>query len=123
MRLGRLSATCLIAFVFATTARGQPPVACDPQQRAGYPLLLSPLACPSDTGAYVGYLVGGGAVRYHKGDPPYPADGTWGWDYAGRWFPRRVMLLWWHGRRYQGGVGSYRTDGPHLLHWLGGADH
>ena len=30
--------------------------------------------------------------------------------------PRRVWLDWTHGRRYQGGSGSYRTDGPALHH-------
>jgi hypothetical protein len=117
------AASCVIGLFLAAVAHAQPPVGCDPQQRAGYPLVVSPWARPSDTGAYVGYLVGGGAARCHKAEPAHPGDGTWGWDYAGRWLPRRVMLLWWHGRHYQGGIGSYRTDGPHVLHPLTGADH
>ena len=117
-----LSATCLVALFGATAAHAQPPV-CDPQQRAGNPLLIAPWARPSDAGGHVGYQVGGGALWYHRADPPHPDDGTWGWDYSGHWFPRRVILMWWHGRRYQGGIGSYRTYGPYLLHPLSGADH
>src|SRR5438046_2744401 len=71
--------------------------------RAGYPLVVSPWARPSDTGRYIGYTVGGGALSYRKGEPPLPDDGTWGWDYQGGFFRRRVILNWWHGRRYQGG--------------------
>ena len=67
------------------------------------------------TRAYDGYYVGGGAV--HHGDGPrFPTDGTWGWDYFGRHFDRRVDLGWWHGRRYQAGGGKYTTDGPKLFH-------
>src|SRR5687768_16561419 len=51
-------------------------------------------AQPSDTGHYVGYWVGGGCLR--KGDPPTPDEGTWGWDYGGCLFPKRVYLLWCH---------------------------
>jgi hypothetical protein len=73
-------------------------------------------AIPSDTGAYVLYRVGGGCPRPLAADPPSPIDGTWGWDYAGRWFHRNVILGWWHGRRQQGGTGAYATDGPGLNH-------
>ena len=38
-------------------------------------------------------------------------ESTWGWDYPGRCIYSKIDLLWHHGR-YQGGVGSYRTDGP-----------
>jgi hypothetical protein len=61
----------------------------------------------SDTGSYIGYYVGGGAAC--PGEPRFVNEGTWGWDYQGWLFPRRVMLDWWHGRRYQGGSGHYRT--------------
>lgn len=82
-------------------------------------------AVPSDTGHYIGYWVGGGALSRKRGDGPSLEEGTWGWDYRGWLIPRRINLLWWHGRRYQGGIGSYRTDGPHLpdLPHSGGHGH
>jgi hypothetical protein len=81
----------------------------DGQRRAGYSQAVSCLAVPTDTGHYVGYRVGGGVPCL--GGPPCADDGTWGWDYSGWLFPRHVMLRWTHGRRYQGGVGAYRTTG------------
>lgn len=40
-------------------------------------------------------------------------QGTWGWDETGGLhLRRRVILGWSQGRRYQGGTGAYRTDGP-----------
>jgi hypothetical protein len=77
-----------------------------PQSIAGY-------AQPSNTPRYIGYYVGGGAA--FKGEPRFVDEGTWGWDYSGGLFHRRVWLSWWHGQRTQGGTGSYRTDGPRLL--------
>jgi hypothetical protein len=65
-----------------------------------------PPACyarPSDTGSPC------------RGDAPAPDEGVWGWDYSGACFWPRIALLWNHGRRYQGGPGAYRTDGPRLL--------
>jgi hypothetical protein len=76
-------------------------------KRAGNPTAVAWYAVPSDTGSYVGYYVGGGAPC--RGEPRTPDEGTWGWDYQGWFLPRRVMLDWWHGRRYQGGIGHYRT--------------
>lgn len=81
-------------------------------ERAGYPHWISAHAQPTNTPAYVGYYVGGGAA--HGGGPRAWEEGTWGWDYEGTHFPRHVALRWWHGRRYQGGTGSYPADGPHL---------
>src|SRR5262245_40385346 len=69
--------------------------------RAGCPLSVAWYARPSDTGAYVGYYVGGGCAW--RGQPRSAAEGTWGWDYRGFLFPRRIALNWC--RRYQGGVG------------------
>ena len=83
------------------------------RERAGYPDEVSDCAAPSDTGAYVGYQVGGGATC--QGDGPCIEDGTWGWDYEGRWLPSKVILGWWHGRREQGGEGAYKPDGPRVL--------
>jgi hypothetical protein len=86
----------------------------DEQHRAGFPEEVSRWAKPSDTGRYTGYQVGGGA-RLRRGEPPLAHEGTWGWDYTGGLFQRRVIHNWWHGRRYQGGPGAYRTDGPKVL--------
>lgn len=83
-------------------------------QRAGYPQRVSCIAAPSDTGAYIGYLVGGGV--HCGGEGPNRLDGTWGWDYSGRWLHRHIFLLWTHGARYQGGTGAYKSDGPHIEH-------
>jgi hypothetical protein len=83
-------------------------------ERAGYPQDIACRARPSDSPAYCGYTVGGGAP--HHGEPRYLDEGTWGWDYTGWLFQRRVGLDWFHGGRYQGGPGAYKTDGPRLLH-------
>jgi hypothetical protein len=102
------------ALLLVASARGGPPTD-DGQQRAGYPQNISWLARPSDTGRYLGYYVGGGAAPPRRADAPTAEDGTWGWDYQGGCLRRRVALGWWHGRRYQGGIGAYKTDGPHVL--------
>jgi hypothetical protein len=109
-----------LAFLFTLAAAGSAAaqIPADPggDHHAGSPLEVSPWAHPSDTGRYIGYQVGGGAVIYHRSEPPLADDGTWGWDYqGGHFFRRRVILNWWHGRRYQGGTGAYGTDGPRVL--------
>jgi hypothetical protein len=81
----------------------------DGMHRAGYPQRVACWAVPSDTGHYIGYSVGGGAPC--RGDAPCPDDGTWGWDYRGLLIPKNVVLGWWHGRRYQNGIGAYRVNG------------
>jgi hypothetical protein len=55
--------------------------------------------------------VGGGAPTL--GSSPYLDEGTFGWDYFGITFRKRVALNWTHGR-HQGGAGAYQTDGPRL---------
>ncbi len=96
-------------------ARGQsennPPE--PPPRGDGMPLPVGHCAQPSDNGKYFGYYVGGGAACH--GEPRFWDEGTWGWDYCGC-LPSRVFLQWYHGRRYQGGIGAYKIDGPHLLH-------
>jgi hypothetical protein len=83
-------------------------------ERAGYPMCVSGHAKATNGPSYVGYYVGGGSAC---GDCPRRVEeGTWGWDYEGVHLPRRVWLSWSHGRRYQGGTGAYKTDGPHLGH-------
>lgn len=85
----------------------------NPLHRAGHPECISGLAIPSNTYHYGGYYVGGGLPL--RGDGPCAAhEGTWGWDYCGILFPKRIALNWGHGLRYQGGTGAYKTDGPKL---------
>jgi hypothetical protein len=77
-------------------------------------------ALPSNTKAFCGYYVGGGSACYCRSQPRFETEGTWGWDYRGCLLPQRGALQWWHGRRYQGGAGAYRIDGPPLLKLLKG---
>ena len=86
----------------------------DDQRRAGYPQEQSKLPHPGENAHQVGYYVGGGAAWGRHSEGRYPDEGTWGWDYQGWIIRRRVILNWWHGRRYQGGVGAYKTEGPRL---------
>jgi hypothetical protein len=86
----------------------------DPFRRAGYPDEVRRHAIPSETPHYSMGLVGGGAAV--RGEPPWPAEGTWGWDYHGVVFPKRVWLGWLHGRHARSGTRGYRTDGPKLIH-------
>ncbi|HEV3165654.1 MAG TPA: hypothetical protein VGZ22_16625 [Isosphaeraceae bacterium] len=84
----------------------------DTLRRAGNPQCLSHHAAPSTTPNYSGYYVGGGSA--HGGGPRCVEEGTWGWDYVGGHLPRHVYLRWTHGRRDQGGTGSYKVDGPEV---------
>jgi hypothetical protein len=89
----------------------------DQFHRAGDPQCVSPLAVPSQSPHGVGYYVGGGArVKGCVGEERRPNEGTWGTDYSGILLHKKIDLRWSHGRRYQGGVGAYRTDGPRLIH-------
>jgi hypothetical protein len=80
--------------------------------RAGCATNVRRFAIPSNTRHYGGYLVGGGLPI--KGDGPTLDEGTFGWDYFGMTFAKRIALNWSHGGRYQGGAGAYRTDGPRI---------
>ncbi|WP_406697441.1 hypothetical protein V5E97_01155 [Singulisphaera sp. Ch08] len=82
--------------------------------RAGHPTRIADHANATNGPSYVGYYVGGGSA--HGGCSRRVEEGTWGWDYEGIHFPRRVWLSWSHGRRSQGGTGAYKTDGPHIGH-------
>jgi hypothetical protein len=81
-------------------------------ERAGCAMLVRQRAMPSNTRHYGGYWVGGGLPIF--GDNPALEEGTFGWDYFGLTFTKRIDLHWSHGRRYQGGAGAYKTDGPRL---------
>jgi hypothetical protein len=80
-------------------------------ERAGCAMLVRRRAIPSTTRHYGGYWVGGGAPIF--GGDPYLDEGTFGWDYFGLTFPKRVALHWTHGR-HQGGAGAYKTNGPRV---------
>ena len=83
-------------------------------KRAGCPEIVSKRAVQTYTSNYQGYYVGGGSSK-RSADPRMSIEGTYGLDYQGpRWLPRRVALGWWHGRKYQGGTGAYKTEGPHV---------
>jgi hypothetical protein len=90
----------------AFQGRGGPP---HTFEQAGHPDEISRFARPSETPNYIGYYVGGGCT--FRGGPPGPADGTYGWDYAGLCcHAKKIVLNWCH--RYQGGSGPYKIDGP-----------
>jgi hypothetical protein len=108
-----LFSAAAIALLAGTAFCDEPaPVLLDVPPPRDCPLAVACGARPVNTPHYDGYYVGGGAVR--RGDDRGPLDGTWGWDYSGCCYGRRVMLGWWHGRRYQGGTGAYKESGPHL---------
>jgi hypothetical protein len=95
-----------------TPPPGEPRFIPHTDERAGYPRLLSGHLETSRTAGGIGYYVGGG-VPLGKGEGRRPSDGTWGWDETGsRHFRRRTILGWSQGRKYQGGTGAYRVDGP-----------
>lgn len=108
----RLLLAAGLAVLFASLACADPPCIIE---AGSFPPSVAWWARPSDTGRYVGYYVGGGNPWPRRADPPAPCEGTWGWDYRGGCLQRNVILGWWHARRYQGGVGAYRTDGPRVL--------
>lgn len=85
--------------------------------RAGNPERISPLAKPTESPHEEGYYVGGGAREHAlRGGERRHDEGVFGTDYTGLLIRKRTNLGWWHGQRYQGGVGAYRTDGPRLVH-------
>jgi hypothetical protein len=89
----------------------------DQFHRAGDPQCVSPLAKSAESPFEEGYYVGGGArVKGCLGEERRDNEGTWGMDYTGILFHKKIELRWSHGKRYQGGVGAYRTDGPRLIH-------
>jgi hypothetical protein len=85
--------------------------ACD-FARAGSPQCPRKITSPSNTRFYTGYYVGGGTPT--RGAGRSPEEGTWGWDYSGIFFPKRIALNWTARGRSQGGTGAYTTDGPKL---------
>ncbi|QDU28567.1 hypothetical protein ETAA8_36700 [Anatilimnocola aggregata] len=76
--------------------------------RAGFAQSVRAHAIPANTRYYGGYYVGGSVPLLGEGR--HSDEGTFGWDYFG-FFPKRVALNWTHGRRAQGGGGTYKTDG------------
>ena len=95
-----------------TPPPGKPRLIPHTDERAVFPRSLSGHLESSRTAGGIGYYVGGGVPLGH-GDGRRSSDGTWGWDETGsRHFRRRTILGWSQGRKYQGGTGAYRTDGP-----------
>lgn len=85
--------------------------------RAGNPQCVSRFARPTESPHEEGYFIGGGArERASAGEERLSQEGVWGTDYTGLIISKHTNLLWWHGQRYQGGTGSYPTDGPRILH-------
>lgn len=93
-----------------TPEAGAPRHFCHNHERAGNPLGLRRHLEPTNAGDSYGYYVGGGGG--HGSGPRCREEGTYGWDYTGIHFPRRVVLGWNHGRKFQGGTGSYQTNDP-----------
>lgn len=86
---------------------GGPPHTFD---QAGHPEQISKCAYPSNTPNYFGYYVGGGCVCH--GGPPGPADGTWGWDYAGLCCHCKKIVLGWCSKCKGGPYGGpYAVEG------------
>ena len=82
-------------------------------QRAGMPWRHLPWARQQRECDYGGYYVGGGAPGGCS-RRQCNHEGTWGWDYAGHHFKRRVKLSWSWLERKQGGTGQYQPDGPRV---------
>ncbi len=82
--------------------------------RSGFPWEVRRFAQSTRTPAYDYGYVGGGAA-FNWGQPRTLEQGTWGRDYVGVAYPRAVWLNYWGSRRYQGGTGGYKTDGPKLF--------
>lgn len=85
------------------------------QVRAGYPFELRRLSRATYTPDYEAGYVGGGVPAWGGGRGPTVHEGTWGRDYVGNRYLRQVWLRWSDGTRYQGGGGTYQTDGPKIF--------
>ena len=95
--------------------------ATDGMYRAGYPWLPGVFAnVGTDPQHSIGYVGGstpfkGPASGSLQGECRRAQEGTFGADYSGLYFKRNTWLLWTHGRREQGGLGRYETEGPRIL--------
>jgi len=97
----------------AEPAKETPKLAVDAisDYRANGPLPVARYAVPLVPCHYTGYYVGGGCPWFGSG--PSLTQGTWGWDYVGHgWIVRHVWLKYCD--RYQGGIGAYNPNGPHV---------
>jgi hypothetical protein len=87
-----------------------------PVARAGFPWCISRFArCGVNPREYSAGYVGGGSGKL-LGEARCIDEGTWGVDYDGLFFRKKIWKQWSHGRRYQGGTGAYKTDGPKIAH-------
>jgi len=116
-----LAASCWLSL---PTAAGNPlegsllaPAPSDENVATGWPRNYWPWARTQKAWNYTGYYVGGGDP-IHLGRGRCSTEGTWGWDYSGACFSRRVQLGWWSRPKLQGGTGRYEPDGPRILEQL-----
>lgn len=72
---------------------------------------VAPWARPTLGRFHTGGWVGGGVSR--RARAAGSQEGTWGWDFQGR-FGKRIWLGWSLDGRHQGGTGAYGTDGPRI---------
>ena len=93
------------------------PAGCEELQRAGCPNEQSGWARVENPCRYTGYYVGG-SVSSHQNMRQCCNQGTWGWDYSGRYIMRLVRLDFCCPSPYQGGPGNYKPDGPRVCEAL-----
>jgi hypothetical protein len=111
---GHICSGCASCDQIATPlSKGAEYVCIDHLHRTGHPETQSRFAKPSLNEHYSFGYVGGGAAFW--GEPRSAEEGTWGVDYSGILFRKRIWLQWLHGHREPRGEGSYEPDGPHLL--------
>ncbi|GIW92765.1 MAG: hypothetical protein KatS3mg110_0806 [Pirellulaceae bacterium] len=112
-RQGSVHASVDDRAVLAPTNRTSRRYFLDPFLRSGCPQSVRRFAVPSALyNQYSGAWVGGSVPLL--GEARFPHEGTWGVDYDGL-LRKPVWLHWTHGRRYQGGIEGYQTEGPRLL--------
>jgi len=75
----------------------------------GYPQEVLRRARPSDTGRYVGNLIGGGNPFARRAQAPADDEGTWGWDFVGGCFRRRGCSTGGTARRRAAPAGTRPT--------------
>ena len=93
-----MTVTTNLCLVAAMLAGGDHKKDCakDALARAGNPHTVAPWAIPATGPYFFGYRIGGSVAssRSAAGRPPLPDEGTWGLDFGGRLFTKRVRLRW-----------------------------
>jgi hypothetical protein len=93
------------------------PACCEEVERAGCPRDVSRWARVQNPCFYTGYYLGGSAAS-DENVRQFWNQGTWGWDYSGKYIARLVRLDFRCSPQYQGGAGNYRPDGPRVCEAL-----